>query len=93
MRECIFDRVENAEDADQPGDAQQSQDLAVGDHEPDVAVKLFGATLRTDERSQAGRIDELDFAQIGDQRMITALRRLDERGTNGGRGRDIQAPR
>jgi hypothetical protein len=89
--EGVFERRVDGEHLQEARDAKQPHDLTLFDDQPQLAVVLFGAALRADQRTEARRIEEIDLGEIDDQPVIAATRRFDERRTNRRRGGDVEA--
>ena len=58
-------RVER-EDAVEPGNPEDGHDLAVGDHELERSILLTQALEAAHQGAQAGGVQEIDLAEVGD---------------------------
>src|SRR5581483_4906601 len=70
IAECVADAVVHGERADQTGDGQQPENRPFAHDQANRAAAFGSAAMRTDQRAEAGRVQELDLREIDDDVLV-----------------------
>jgi hypothetical protein len=91
--EGVVSRRIDGKDFEESGDAEQPQDLTLGDGEAYLAAFFFGPALPADQRTETGRIEKLDLVQVDDDTVVASVCGFEQGSANRRRGRDVEASR